>query len=87
MRVTDKAAEASLPVPEGLSPSLIGKVVIVNIFKKVDGEIHPDILIKHVGVLKSYSLTAKGLDFVLDGTKSSAYYSKLLVVFSPFEGS
>lgn len=87
MRITDKAAEASLPIPEGLDPSLIDQVVFVNIFKKDEDGVDPNILIKHVGVLKSYSLTAKGLDFVLDGTKSSAYYSKFHVVFVPFKGS
>lgn len=87
MRITDKAAEASLPVPEGLSPALIGKLVSVNIFKKDEDGVDPNILIKHVGVLKSYSLTAKGVDFVLDGPKSSVYYSKLHVVFVPFKGS
>lgn len=88
MRFTDKAASATLSAPTGLTPALIGKVVIVQVFKKEDDKIFPETLVKFVGVLKSYTLTSYGVKFALDGIdeKTSAYRNDH-VEFILFEGS
>lgn len=85
MRITSKTAEltASLPVPEGLSPAMIGKVVEVKIFHMREGQIHTERLEKHVGVLKQYSLSSSHIRFTLKGVEEFSFlYSKTSLEFS-----
>lgn len=67
MRFTDKAAEASLITPKGLSPALIGKVVTVQTMSKKDAYLRPETTVKFVGVLKTYTILSSGIKFTLDG--------------------
>lgn len=88
MRFTDKAAAASLTVPAGLNPSVIGKVVTIQVFTKKNDSILPETLIKFVGVLKAYTLASDGMKFTLDGgSEKGVYYATAAVEVIPFEGS
>lgn len=72
MKFTDKAASASLRPPTGLNPSLIGKIVSVQVFKKEDDRVFPETIVKYVGVLKAYTLTSTAVYFNLDGLATKA---------------
>lgn len=88
MRFTDKAASASLPNPTGLSPAMIGKVVIVQVFQKEGDQIFPETMTKHVGILKSYILMSNGMKFALDSSIEKTVAHKTdHVEFILFEGS
>lgn len=89
MRVTDKAADSGLTVPVGLKPDLIGKLVVIQVFKKEGDTVFPESLKKHVGVLKSYTLTELGVDFILDGVVSykTVFYDKAHVEFILYQGT
>lgn len=89
MRFTDKAAAVSLETPAGLSPSLIGKVITVQVFMKSDGRILPEKLVKYVGILKTYVLSPEGMWFTLEGNaeKNIVTYKSQVVEFIVFEGT
>lgn len=83
MRWSIAASEAALNTPEGLSPALIGKVVEVKIFPILEGQIHPERIEKHVGVLKQYSLTPSYIRFTFEGSQEFSFlYSKTSLEFS-----
>lgn len=82
MRFTNKAAEASLITPKGLSPALIGKVVSVQTMTKKDTYLQPETMIKFVGILKTYTLLTNGVKFTLDGgTEKFVGYTNEAVEF------